>query len=141
MYTYINDSWIISSVIYLPVLCVAEIVIEGLSQFVEQSWVLHSALGESVPHDPHPPRLSIQALCDAIVWVSAGIPAICLTESSLHLRRTDAQAHAFSLPAVLLSDRGAHLQQRVLHVPQHPPQRDTHHTYTGETTQIRQIHV
>ena len=64
-----------SSVIYLPVLCVAEIIIEVLSQGVEQGWVLHSALGESVPHYPHPPRPSIQALCGAIVWVSAGVPS------------------------------------------------------------------
>lgn len=95
----------VSSVIYLPVLRIAEVMIKIMSHCVKQGRVLYPAPGESVLHQPDPPRPSIQALSDAIVWVSAGMMSICLLESSFDLHRTEVQAHSFSLLAVLLSHR------------------------------------
>lgn len=123
----------VSSVIYLPVLCIAEVMIKVVSHRIQHGWVLYSAPGESVLHHPHPPRPSIHALCDAIVWVSAGVMSIRMVESSFDLRRTDVQAQSFSLLAVLLSHRRTHLQQGVLHIPQHPAQARSHCTYRGKT--------
>lgn len=77
--------------------------IKVVSHCIEQGWVLYPAPRESVSHHPHPPRPSIQALRDAIVWVSSGVLSICLEESSFDLHRTEIQAHSLSLLAVLLS--------------------------------------
>lgn len=103
--------------IYLPILCIAEIMVEVTSHWVKQGRLVHSAAGESILHQPSPPGLSIQALTDAIVWICAGIMSIWLAESSLNVFWTEPQALLFSLLAVLLPHRGSHLYQGVLDVP------------------------
>lgn len=107
----------VNIVFYLPVLCIAEIIIQIMSHCIKHDRVLYPAPGESVPHQPHPPRLSIHTLSDAIVWVSARIISIRVMESRFDLHGTEFQAHSFSLLAVLLSHRGTHPDQGVLHIP------------------------
>lgn len=62
---------LVLSVTYLPGFCTGEVMIEILSHRIYQERVLYSAPGKSVPHQTDPPRTSIHALTDAIVWVRA----------------------------------------------------------------------
>lgn len=108
---------LVLSVTYLPGFCSGEVIIEILSHRIYQDRVLYPALGKSVPHQTDPPRTSIHALTDAIVWVSARIMSIGLLESSLDLRSAEFQAHSFSLLTVLFSNRSPNPQQGVFYIP------------------------
>lgn len=125
---------LVLSVTYLPGFCTAEIMIEILSHRIYQDRVLYLAPGKSVPHQTDPPRMSIHALIDAIVWVCAWIMLIGLLESCLDLRRTEFQAHSFSLLTVLFSNRSPNPQQGVFYVPQHPAQWSSHYCCRDKTT-------
>lgn len=62
---------LVASPTYLPGLCTAEVMVEVLSHGIDQERVFHPAPGKRVPHQTDPPRPSIHALADAIVWVCA----------------------------------------------------------------------
>lgn len=138
--------YLVASPTYLPVLCTAEFLVEILSHGINQERVFHPAPGKHVPHQTDPPRPAIHALADAIVWVCAWIMSIWLLEGYLDLRWTEFQAHPFSLLTVLFSNGSPDPQQGVLHVPQHPAHRSSHHCQRDKTTrtcpsQNRRVHL